>query len=214
MSSSSGNARPGADARSIMDGEVTVADGTVSVPPVKGEVALLKAVQDSIADVPGVLPAAKAMSFFGEHALGWMGLAALGAAADADRRRGWAKVGAAAFTSHAASVVIKRVVRRKRPHHPAIRVGVGTPSKLSFPSSHATSTTAALVAMSRMGMGPAPLVGVPAIMLSRLVLGVHYPTDVLAGAALGWTTAVIADKILPGDDAARPASDGTERTAQ
>lgn len=191
------------------------ADDTVIIPPVTGEVALLKSIQDTITDVPGVLPAAKAMSFFGEHAAGWMGLAALGAAVDAERRRGWAVVGVSAFTSHAASVVIKRIVRRKRPHHPGVRVGVGTPSKLSFPSSHATSTTAALVAMSRMGFGPAPLAGVPAIMLSRLVLGVHYPTDVLAGAALGWTTATITDKILgdPGDgDRAATAADG--RTAK
>lgn len=194
---------------------VNADDDTVEIPSVTGEVALLTAVQDTLTDVPGVLPAAKAMSFFGEHAAGWMGLAALGAAVDEPRRRGWAVVGVSAFASHAASVIIKRVVRRKRPHHPGIRVGVGTPSKLSFPSSHATSTTAALVAMSKMGFGPAPLAGVPAIMLSRLVLGVHYPTDVLAGAALGWTTATITDRILgaPADgDTATPAADG--RTAK
>ena len=171
-------------------------DGAVTVPPVAGEVAALVAVQDALTDVPGVLPVATAMSLFGEHAAGWMGLGALGAAVDAERRRGWAVVGVSAFASHAASVIIKRIVRRKRPHHPDIRIGVGTPSKLSFPSSHATSTTAALVAMSRMGLGRWPLAGVPAIMLSRLVLGVHYPTDVAAGAALGWTSAVLTDKIL------------------
>ena len=194
---------------------VNADDDTVEIPPVTGEVALLTAVQGTLTDVPGVLPAAKAMSFFGEHAAGWMGLAALGAAVDEPRRRGWAVVGVSAFASHAASVIIKRVVRRKRPHHPGIRVGVGTPSKLSFPSSHATSTTAALVAMSKIGFGPAPLAGVPAIMLSRLVLGVHYPTDVLAGAALGWTTATITDRILgaPADgDTATTAADG--RTAK
>ena len=146
-------------------------DGAVTVPPVAGEVAVLVAVQDALTDVPGVLPAATAMSFFGEHAAGWMGLGALGAAVDAERRRGWAVVGVSAFATHAASVIIKRIVRRKRPHHPGIRIGVGTPSKLSFPSSHATSTTAALVAMSRMGLGKWPLAGVPAIMLSRLEIG-------------------------------------------
>src|SRR5699024_4171441 len=97
---------------------VNADDDTVEIPPVTGEVALLTAVQDTLTDVPGVLPAAKAMSFFGEHAAGWMGLAALGAAVDEPRRRGWAVVGVSAFASHAASVIIKRVVRRKRPHHP------------------------------------------------------------------------------------------------
>ena len=45
----------------------------------------------------------------------------------------------AAFAAHAAAVVIKRLVRRPRPHHPAVAVNVGTPSSLSFPSAHATS---------------------------------------------------------------------------
>ena len=43
---------------------------------------------------------------------------------------------------------------RGRPHHPAVEVNVGTPSALSFPSAHATSTTAAAVLM-------APLTGLP-----------------------------------------------------
>lgn len=160
-----------------------------------GESDALVAIQGALNDVPGVLPAARAMSFFGEHALGWMGLAALGAAVDEKRRVDWAKVGVAAFTSHAASVVIKRIIRRPRPHDPRIKIGVGTPSKLSFPSSHATSTTAALVGIAKLGYPAAPAVGVPAIMLSRLVLGVHYPTDVTVGALLGAGTVVAVDKI-------------------
>lgn len=181
-----------------------------------GESELLVGIQGALNEVPGVIPAARAMSFFGEHALGWMGLAALGAAVDSKRRVGWAKVGVAAFTSHAASVVIKRIVRRPRPHDPRIVIGVGTPSKLSFPSSHATSTTAALVGLAALGYGAAPAVGVPAIMLSRLVLGVHYPTDVALGAALGASTAVAVDKI--GDKVIRPRVSGatirSERKAQ
>lgn len=206
MSSSSSRA-PGEAGRVGAGGHAADPIGAATGDPIgaaTGEAAVLIAVQKSLAGVPGVLPAARAMSFFGEHAAGWMALAAIGAAADAERRRGWTVVGVSAFASHAASVLIKRVVRRKRPHHPGIRVGVGTPSKLSFPSSHATSTTAALVAISRMGLGRAPLAGVPAIMLSRLVLGVHYPTDVLAGAALGWTTATITDTILGGSADAAP----------
>ncbi|OFT68735.1 hypothetical protein HMPREF3130_10235 [Corynebacterium sp. HMSC14B06] len=160
-----------------------------------GESDVLVTIQHTLNDVPGVLPTARAMSYFGEHALGWMGLAALGAAVDKERRIGWAKVGVSAFTSHAASVVLKRIVRRPRPHDRRIAIGVGTPSKLSFPSSHATSTTAALVGIAKLGYPAAPAVGVPAIMLSRLVLGVHYPTDVALGAALGTATALAVDKI-------------------
>lgn len=159
------------------------------------EVDALIAIQHRLLHVPGILPTARSLSRFGEHSLGWLGLSATGAAADKQRRRQWMALGAAAFTSHAASVVIKRVVRRTRPHDPRITVGVGTPSKLSFPSSHATSTTAALVSLSDLTGSKLPLAGVPVMMASRMVLGVHYPTDVLAGAALGAVTAKVVKEI-------------------
>lgn len=134
---------------------------------------------------------ARGLSHFGEHALGWFALAGAGVLANTQRparRKQWLEVGVSAFTAHAASVVLKRIVRRKRPHDPRIRVGVATPSRLSFPSSHSTSTAAALTSMSRISGNAAPMAGIPVMMLSRLVLGVHYPTDVLAGVALGVAT--------------------------
>jgi membrane-associated phospholipid phosphatase len=61
----------------------------------------------------------------------------------------------------------------------------GTPSRLSFPSAHAVSSTTAAVVFSKLvGRRLEPVV-VPPMMVSRLVLGVHYPTDVVAGAVLG-----------------------------
>ncbi|QDZ41938.1 phosphatase PAP2 family protein [Corynebacterium sp. sy039] len=159
------------------------------------EADILVEIQKRCVDKPGALQIARGMSHFGEHALGWMGIGALGALIDRKRRAPWLKVIASAFISHAASVVIKRIVRRKRPHDSRIKIGVATPSKLSFPSSHATSTTAALVSISLLAKSSLPLIGVPAMMLSRMVLGVHYPTDVLAGAALGAVTATSVERL-------------------
>lgn len=150
-----------------------------------GEEAALVAVQAALADRPGVLWGARALSHFGEHSLGWLAIAVLGAIFQADRRRAWLTAGVGAFLAHATAVVIKRVVRRERPHHPAIAVNVGTPSRLSFPSAHATSTTAASFLMARATGLPLPALLVPPMALSRLVLGVHYPSDVLAGVAVG-----------------------------
>lgn len=155
---------------------------------------VLESIQGAAFDVPGVLPTARGLSHWGEHALGWMGSAAVGAGVDKRRREGWVRVGAAAFLAHAASVVLKRIVRRKRPDYPYVRVGVKTPSTLSFPSSHATSTTAFLVAVSRLTGRKAPLLGVPVMMASRMVLGVHYPTDTAVGAAIGAATAEVVMK--------------------
>lgn len=159
------------------------------------EIKALLNIQEALYDAPGVLPVTRAMSLFGEHSAGWLALGAAGAVVDKPRRRQWVALGAAAFTSHAASVVIKRVVRRTRPHDPRIRIGVGTPSRLSFPSSHATSTTAALLSLAHLSGNPLPLAGVPLMMASRMVLGVHYPTDVLGGAVLGAATAQVVRKI-------------------
>lgn len=149
------------------------------------EVDILRGIQGALYDVPGVLPTARGLSHFGEHALGWMGVSAAAAVADKRKRRKWIAMGAGAFTAHAASVVLKRIVRRQRPHDPRVKVGVGTPSKLSFPSSHATSTSAAMVHLADITGSKLPYAGIPIMMTSRMVLGVHYPTDTLAGALLG-----------------------------
>lgn len=164
----------------------------------RGEVAALVAVQSALADRPAVLPAARGLSRIGEHSLGWLVLAALGAGWRPRQRRAWMVTGAGALAAHAAAVVIKRVARRRRPHHPAVAVNVATPSALSFPSAHVTSTTAAAVLAARATGWPLPAVLIPPMALSRLVLGVHYPSDVGAGVVVGAAVAAAAMRL---DDA-------------
>ena len=165
----------------------------------RGEEAALIAVQHAVADRPGVLAGARALSHFGEHSIGWVAVAALGALLQPRRRRAWLAAGVGAFVAHAGAVLIKRVVKRERPHHPAVAVNVGTPSRLSFPSAHATSTTAASILLARTTGLPLPVLLVPPMALSRLVLGVHYPSDVLTGVAVGAVVAkavgAVADRV-------------------
>ena len=156
--------------------------------------AALVAVQRRLA-TPTTLTVARATSHFGEHAAGWVALSGIGALLAPRRRRDWLLVGVGAVAAHAAAIVIKLAVRRRRPHHPDIAVNVGTPSSLSFPSAHATSSTAAAMLLCRATGSPLPLAVVPLMALSRLVLGVHYPTDVLAGIAVGATVARVTARL-------------------
>jgi hypothetical protein len=167
-------------------------------PDPAGEVALLAAVQGAVA-APPVVRVARGMSHFGEHAAGWLAIGLVGAAVhrkDPGRRREWLGSAAAVALAHGASIGVKRVVRRPRPDAPSVRVLVGTPSRLSFPSSHATSTTAAAVLYGGLLRTPIGLVTVPLMALSRLVLGVHYPSDVAAGSALGAGVALVSRRVL------------------
>ncbi|BBX19719.1 phosphatase PAP2 family protein [Mycolicibacterium duvalii] len=160
-----------------------------------GEDAVLVAVQSALAKQPAILPVARGLSHFGEHSLGWLVVSGLGAAVAPARRREYLAAGVGAFLAHAAAVVIKRVVRRPRPSHPAIAVNVGTPSRLSFPSAHATSTTAAAMLLARPTGLPLQALLVPPMALSRLVLGVHYPSDVLAGIVVGAVVGKSVDRV-------------------
>lgn len=193
--------------------------------PLAGEEKVLVAIQSGVGSRPGVRSAARGLSHFGEHALGWLAISGAGwtlarARGDVRSQQLWIEAGVGAFGAHAASVIIKRIVRRPRPAHPAIDIGVSTPSKLSFPSSHATSTTAAAILIGRAAGWDArvlPAALVPPMLLSRLVLGVHYPTDVTAGAAIGaaGAAAVIAgDKVLLEPTRNAPASGRARRAAR
>ncbi len=177
--------------------------------PPHGEVAAVVAIQSALARRPGALAAARALSHFGEHSIGWLAVSATGAIVAPARRRAWLVAGAGALCAHAAAVLIKRVVRRPRPHHPAVAVNVGTPSRLSFPSAHATSTTAAAVLLARATGAPLPVMLVPPMALSRVLLGVHYPSDVVTGVVVGAIVAAAVERLAARMDGVLSRGGGT-----
>lgn len=150
----------------------------------RADVAAYRAVRGQAVH-PSVVQGARGLSHFGEHALGWIAIGAAGALVDAPRRRQWVRATTSVVLAHGGSIAVKRMVRRPRPDLADLPARGRTPSKLSFPSSHAASTFAAATAFSPLlPRVPWPLVGAT-MALSRIVLGVHYPSDVAVGAALG-----------------------------
>ena len=148
------------------------------------EVAALIRIQ-SLTGSPQVRRGAVFLSHAGEHALSWTMAGLVGAALDRRQRRLWLRATATVVGAHGLSVAVKAVARRHRPTDPRIQVYVSTPSHWSLPSSHAASTTAAAVAYSSLLGRRFPLFTIPVMAASRLILGVHYPSDVLAGTLLG-----------------------------
>ncbi|HEY6759205.1 MAG TPA: phosphatase PAP2 family protein [Baekduia sp.] len=130
--------------------------------------------------------AARAFSKTGEHALLWLALGATGALVDRPRRAAWTQATARVALAFAANSAIKLTVRRRRPELDGLPALISTPTQLSFPSAHASSSFAA-------ARGFAPLLGgkryiypvATAMAATRVYLGVHYPSDIVAGALLG-----------------------------
>lgn len=127
------------------------------------------------------------LSRAGEHSVLWLALAAAGAACGGSRGRRAAGHGVVAVASTSAIVngPLKLAVGRRRP--PPRRLLRHRPRTSSFPSGHAASAFAFATAVTRElpEVGPLlfPLAGTMAY--SRVYLGLHYPSDVLAGAAFG-----------------------------
>lgn len=134
---------------------------------------------------PPAADVVRRFSRLGEHAAVWLVLGATGALVDRPHRARWRRGAIVVGATYAANTAIKAVFRRRRPALEDLPALVATPTALSFPSAHASSSFAAARAYA--GLLPAgPLyVTAAAMACSRVYLGVHYPSDIAAGALLG-----------------------------
>ena len=121
----------------------------------------------------------------GEHGLLWQGLAGLGALVDRGRAPLYRRAMATVLAAMVANTAVKYLVGRPRPQLDGLPPLAATISGRSYPSAHATTSFAAARVLST-GLPAAPLYAVACAMaFSRPYLGVHYPSDVAAGAVLG-----------------------------
>jgi len=147
---------------------------------------------------PGAERVAKLIAASGEYGAIWAAAGLTAAAFDPLRRRRWLAAAALGPAAIGVNFAVKVVVRRRRPQLDGLPPLGRAPSSLSLPSAHATASFAAATAMSRIAprRAPALYAGAVAMGLTRPYLGMHYPSDVVVGAALG--TAL--GKLVPGFD--------------
>jgi undecaprenyl-diphosphatase len=133
-----------------------------------------------------------ALSLAGSGGAVWFLIAAVRAAVRPRQAMAmWQAVLAVVLAWLVADAVLKPIVHRPRPPAGQVAEFAHASRTSSFPSAHAATSVAGAVALG--AAWPAARVAVwtlaALIACSRTYLGLHYPSDVLAGAALGWALA-------------------------
>jgi membrane-associated phospholipid phosphatase len=132
-------------------------------------------------------------SRLGEHGAVWLALGAGGWALDPPRRARWARATGVVAGTFALNTALKLLLRRPRPELADLPALTSTPTRLSFPSAHASTSFAGARVYVDLGLPARPLYTLAALLAaSRLYLGVHYPSDILAGFLLGTAVAAVA----------------------
>ena len=105
------------------------------------------------------------------------------------------------LSSTMAYKLLKAVLIRERPFitHTGIQCSARVLDRYSFPSGHTLHAVCFCTLFTYVNpvLGLAVLPFTLAVALSRVALGLHYPSDVLAGATIGFSLAAIAISIYP-----------------
>ena len=142
----------------------------------------------------------KGITFLGDGGWFWIVLGVVLLIPKKTRKSGFTALLALIIGSVITNLVLKTAVARIRPYD-AVEGLVPLVKKLrdfSFRSGHTCASFSCAVVYYKMYpdiKGKGAMVLAVLIALSRLYVGVHYPTDVLGGAIVGWLSAILALKI-------------------
>ena len=145
-------------------------------------------------------PIVKFITHLGDAGMFWIALTVLFLVIPKLRKIGFLMMCSLLLNTLLNNMILKNLVARTRPYE--IVEGlvniVGEQSDFSFPSGHTGSSFAAAVVIFLMcprKIGVPVLVLAFLISLSRLYVGVHFPTDVLVGALIGTMAAMLVCRI-------------------
>ena len=147
-------------------------------------------------------PIMKALTVMGDHGIFWIALTLLLLMLCKTRPTGVVCAASMVFGLIITNLILKNWVARIRPYEliEGLECIVSKAHDFSFPSGHATNSFACAWVLFRRAdkkWGVPALVLAILISLSRLYVGIHYPTDVLAGAAIGIGSACLAMWLVP-----------------
>lgn len=131
----------------------------------------------------------------------WVLLAVILVCFQQTRKAGITAMLALFFSLLITNICLKHMVARIRPYEmvEGLIPLISKPGGYSFPSGHTSSSFAAAWAVWKnvpRKYGIAAIILAASIAVSRLYVGVHYPTDVLGGIAAGILAAYVAEQML------------------
>ncbi|MGN0393835.1 MAG: phosphatase PAP2 family protein, partial [Coprococcus sp.] len=146
-------------------------------------------------------PVMKCITILGNAGIIWIAITIIMIIIPKYRKAGVASAIALILNLLVINIVIKNMVARIRPYEviPGLELLIEKQSDWSFPSGHTSAsfaTACSILLAGHRNIGIAALAFAVVMGFTRLYLGVHYPSDVLAGALLGFLFAVIADIVV------------------
>lgn len=151
--------------------------------------------------LPFLNPVMIFITSIGNYALVWIAISVSLVIPQKTRRIGIMSLVALLVSFLLNNLILKEVVGRIRPYEviSGLELLVNPATDLSFPSGHTGNSFAVAVVLFQKlprKYGIPSLILASLIGISRLYIGIHYPTDVLAGAVIGTLIAILVVKLF------------------